>query len=168
MNKETKVTAAVIAAELDDLLKSAESDTAGVVASNDIPSTAIHFSELRDTVDDLSKRMSALKKHVDALSYDILPTLFTNANVKTINVIGLGNVTINVRWSATMLDKEKGMEWLRETGNQGLIIPTVNAQTLTAFAKTEALAGKSLPSDLFRVGTSQLVSIRKSGVSNDE
>ena len=54
-----------------------------------------------------------------------------------------------------MLDKDKGMAWLRETGNGGLIIPTVNAGTLSSFAKGETLAGHPLPSDIFKIGTAQ-------------
>ena len=153
---------------LESLLADVERETTEVVQQGDIPSIAIHFSAFRELTRSLKARVAALEKHVDSLSYEILPTLFTNANVKTINVIGLGTVTINVRWNATMLEKEKSMQWLRETGNEGLIIQTVSAPTLTAFAKAETLAGKSLPEDLFKVGTSQLVSIRKSGVSNDD
>jgi hypothetical protein len=67
-----------------------------------------------------------------------------------------------------MPDKEEGMNWLRATGNDGLIISTVSAQTLSSFAKDMALNGMPLPEEIFKVGTSQLVSIRKSGVSNDE
>ena len=67
-----------------------------------------------------------------------------------------------------MLNKEKGMEWLRATGNEGLVIETVAARTLSSFARDETLAGRPLPEDLFKVGTSQLVSITKSGVSNDQ
>ena len=126
------------------LLKSAEADTASIVASATIFHAAAHFAgTVRTRVFGLSKKLSALKKHVDALSYDILPTLFTNANVKTINLEGYGRFTVNVRWTATMIDKRKGMEWLRETGNEGLIIETVNAQTLAAFAKAEALSPAS-------------------------
>jgi hypothetical protein len=77
-------------------------------------------------------------------------------------------VTVNVRWNATMLNKEKGMEWLRSTGNSGLIIETVNASTLTSFAKGEALAGHALPDSIFNVRTAPYVSITKSGVSDDE
>jgi hypothetical protein len=87
--------------------------------------------------------------------------MFTNHNVKTIKLDDIGRVTVNVKWSATMIDREKGMEWLRDTGNQGLIIETVNAGTLTTFAKDEALAKRPLPSDLFKVGTAQHISITK-------
>ena len=51
-----------------------------------------------------------------------------------------------------MPDKQAGMDWLRTTGNDGLIIETVNAQTLAAFAKTQALAGSPLPDQVFEVG----------------
>jgi hypothetical protein len=42
-----------------------------------------------------------------------------------------------------------------------LIIETVNAQTLGAFAKAETLAGRPLPDHLFKVGTAPFISITK-------
>ena len=102
-----------------------------------------------------------MQKHVDALSYEILPTMFSNQDVKTIKLDNIGRVTVNVRWTASMLNKEKSMEWLRTSGNEGLIIETVNAMTLASFAKTETLAGKPLPDYLFKVGTAQHMSITK-------
>ena len=69
--------------------------------------------------------------------------------------------TVNQRWVASMPDKSTGMDWLRVTGNEGLIIETVNAQTLAAFAKTQALAGSPLPEDVFTVGVAPYTSITK-------
>ena len=60
-----------------------------------------------------------------------------------------------------MPDKSAGMDWLRVTGNEGLIIETVNAQTLAAFAKTQALAGSPLPDDTFTVGVAPYTSITR-------
>ena len=85
---------------------------------NDIPTTVTHFAAFRDTVKDLAAKVAELQKHVDSLSYEILPTMFGNQNVKTITLPDIGRVTINIRWSASMLNKEKGMEWLRTTGNE--------------------------------------------------
>ena len=87
--------------------------------------------------------------------------MFSNQNVKTIKLDDVGRVTVNVRWTASMLDKTRGMEWLRTSGNEGLIQETVNAMTLASFAKTETLAGKPLPDYLFNVGTAQHMSITK-------
>jgi hypothetical protein len=161
MNFDTNLAAGYAADKLDSLLERAQRDTTEVVQTNDIPKTVAHFAALQNTVDDLAKKISALKKHVDSLSYEILPTMFGNQNVKTIKLDDIGRVTVNVRWTASMLNKERGMEWLRTSGNEGLIIETVNAMTLASFAKTETLAGKPLPDHLFRVGTAQHMSITK-------
>ena len=161
MKFDTKTAAGYAADKLDSLLERAQRDTNEVVQTNDIPTTVTHYAALRDTVDDLKKKLSALQKHVDALDYEILPTMMQNQNVKTITLPNIGRVTVNVRWSASMLDKEKSMEWLRTSGNEGVIIETVNAMTLASFAKAEVLAGRPLPDHLFRVGTAQHMSITK-------
>lgn len=161
MNFDTRTAAGYAADKLDSLLERAQRDTTEVVQTNDIPKTVAHFAALQDTVDDLAKKISALKKHVDALSYEILPTMFSNQDVKTIKLDNIGRVTVNVRWTASMIDKQKGMEWLKTSGNEGIVIETVNAMTLASFAKTETLAGKPLPDHLFRVGTAQHMSITK-------
>ena len=116
---------------------------------------------MSDLIDEIAKKTAALKKHIDSLSYEILPTMFGNQNVKTIKIDDVGRVTVNVRWSASMIDKQASMEWLRTSGNEGLIIETVNAQTLGAFAKAETVAGKPLPDHLFKVSTAQHISITK-------
>ena len=161
MKFDTRTAAGYAAKNIDNFLERATRDTQDIIAGNDIPTTVAHFAAFRDAVDDLAAKVAALKKHVDSLSYEILPTMFGNQNVKTITLPDVGRVTINVRWSASMLNKEKGMDWLRASGNEGIIIETVNAMTLASFAKTETLAGKPLPDHLFRVGTAQHVSITK-------
>ena len=161
MQFDTKTAAGYAADKLDSLLERATRDTSDVVQTSDIPTIVAHYAALTDTVDDLKKKLSALQKHVDALSYDILPTLFENQSVKTIKLDGVGRVTVNVRWTASMINKQKGMEWLRTSGNEGLIQETVNAMTLASFAKTETMAGKPLPDHLFKVGTAQHMSITK-------
>ena len=161
MKFDTKTAAGYAADKLDSLLERAQRDTTEVVQTNDIPTTVAHYAALQDTVDDLKKKLSALQKHVDALSYEVLPTMFSNQDVKTIKLDNVGRVTVNVRWTASMLNKEKGMEWLKTSGNEGLVIETVNAMTLAAFAKSETLAGRPLPDFLFKVGTAQHMSITK-------
>ena len=161
MEFDTKTAAGYAADKLDSLLERAQRDTNDIVQNNDLPTTVAHFAALQDTVKDLAAKVSALQKHVDLLSYEILPTMFSNQNVKTIKIDNVGRVTVNVRWSASMIDKQKGMEWLRTSGNEGIIIETVNAMTLASFAKAETLAGKPLPDFLFKVGTAQHISITK-------
>jgi hypothetical protein len=158
---KTQVAADYAGQKLDSLLERATQDTNEVVEHNDIPSAVAYFAELRDTVKALSEKMAALQKHVEGLSYELLPTMFQNQNVKTIKIKDVGRVSINDRWSASMLSKERGLDWLRGSGNEGLIIETVNAQTLGAFAKDEVKAGRSLPDDIFKVSATPYVSITK-------
>jgi hypothetical protein len=162
MQFDTLTAARYAADKLDSFLERAQRDTAKTIEHADIPEAVVYFAELRDTVKRLAEKTTALQKHIDELSQQSLPTLFENANVQTIKIDGVGRVSVNDRWSASMLDKETGLSWLRQTGNQGLIIETVNAQTLGAFAKDETKAGRSLPSDIFRVSSTPYISITKS------
>jgi len=68
----------------------------------------------------------------------------------------------NDRAERGMLAAEaRGLGWLRGSNNEGMIIETVNAQTLGAFAREEAAAGRNLPEDIFRVSATPYVSITK-------
>ena len=159
MKDATKVIGDCAINRLDKLLADIQIETAEIINRADLPETVTHYHYLRELIDSLKPRLTALEKHRDGLSYETLPTMMTNANVKTINMPNIGRVTVVVRWTAKMLDKVKSMEWLRTSGNEGLIIETVNAGTLGAFAKTETMAGKPLPDHLFQVGTAQHISI---------
>ena len=161
MQFDTQTAAEYAAKKLDSLLERAARDSAAIVEQADIPETVRHFSELRDIVQDLATKMTALQAHINQLSYELIPTMFSNQGVKTIKVDDVGRATINDRWSASMLNKDRGMGWLRETGNDGIIIETVNSQTLGAFAKEQTLAGKPLPQDVFKVSSTPFVSITK-------
>lgn len=161
MRFDTKTAADYAVQKLDLLIERAARDTAEAVQQNDIPTAVTWFHQFRETVRDLQSRMSILQAHVDGLSQEVLPTMFTNQSVKTIKVDDVGRVTINNRWSASMIDKQAGMDWLRATGNEGLIIETVNAQTLGAFGKDRATEGKPLPSDVFKVTATPYTSVTK-------
>lgn len=161
MNFDTETAADYAGKKLDSLLERATRDTAEVIGRADIPSAVVYFAQLKDTVKELAEKLSALQKHVDSISYDMLPTMFGNQDVKTIKVEGVGRVSINDRWSASMLSKERALGWLRGSGNEGIIIETVNSQTLGAFAKEQAIAGKPLPEEIFKVSATPYVSITK-------
>jgi hypothetical protein len=69
---------------------------------------------------------------------------------------------VSQRWSASILDKELGHRWLHDNGHGGLIIPTVNASSLSAFAKDlMENEGKELPEHIFKTGRLTYTSITK-------
>jgi len=161
MEYDTRLAAEYAGGKLDNLINRSRRDTLALVEKNDIPSIVKHFSGLRTEYRALKDKLEKLEKEVEDLSYNLIPTMFETQHVKTIKLDDIGRVTVNQRWVASMPDKIKGMDWLRDTGNGGLIIETVNAQTLASFAKTEALDGRPLPDDIFTVGTAPYVSITK-------
>lgn len=67
-----------------------------------------------------------------------------------------------VQTSASMVDKDAGMEWLRENGGSELIQPTVNASTLKSFL-SELLSeeGVEPPADLIKVSSYTIVGSSK-------
>lgn len=142
-------------------------DTKQVVASGDHIELLKHFNDIRNTNDLIKESREAIQQMTDDLSTrdipDLLRMLKETRGLKTPIVIeGVGRCTVSYRFSCSMLDKEQGMLWLRENGHGGLIQPTVNAQTLGAFAKNLIeVEGKDLPDDIFKTGTSPYTSITK-------
>ena len=162
MDYDTALAAQHAGTKLDMLVNRAHRDTLALIEQADVPSVVKHFDALRNEYRALKDKLTKLENEVNQLSYDLIPTLFDTQSVKSIKIDGVGRVTVNQKWAASMKDKEAGMGWLRQTGNDGLIISTVNSSTLAAFAKTQALEGSPLPSDIFEVGVAPYVSITKS------
>lgn len=120
-----------------------------------------------DTTDGEYEALDKLRKELYALLQElntgILPEMMKEHGVKTISLENVNKrFTVNHRISCSMLDKEAGFEWLKSTGNNALIQPTVNAQTLGAFAKRRIQdEGKEMPVEIFKVSTSYHMSATK-------
>jgi hypothetical protein len=163
----TQIAADAAVDNLKNFSECAAQESARTIDQADLSKAISFFDEFRERVRELQKLTSDLQKQVDALSYELIPKMFMNNNVKTMTVPGVGRATVAIRWSARMLNKVRAFNWLRSTGNEGLIIETVNSQTLGAFAKEQTLTGKPLPSDVFQVSSAPFVSITKSGIASE-
>ena len=161
MDFDTSLAAQYAGTKLDSLVNRAHRDTMKLVDDGDIPQIVKHFAALRTEYRALKDKLEKLESEVNDLSYNIIPTMFQNQGVKTLKLDDVGRVTVNQRWVASMKDKQTGMDWLKSTGNEGLVIETVNSQTLAAFAKTQAIAGDPLPDAVFEVGVAPYTSITK-------
>ena len=161
MDFDTSLAAQYAGTKLDSLVNRAHRDTMKLVDDGDIPQIVKHFAALRTEYRALKDKLEKLESEVNDLSYIIIPTMFQNQGVKTLKLDDVGRVTVNQRWVASMKDKQTGMDWLKSTGNEGLVIETVNSQTLAAFAKTQAIAGDPLPDAVFEVGVAPYTSITK-------
>ena len=133
-----------------------------VLALNDHIELIWHYSHLRAATAKIKEAREALDKLEDAMSHEQIPTAMRDVGVKTVNIIGLGRVTVSYRWGCSMLDKDEGMNWLRNNGQEALIIETVNSSTLAAFARNLLEEeGIGLPEDIFKTSTYPFTSITK-------
>ena len=161
MQFDTTVSASYVARNLKNLLERAARDTLEVIEKGNIPDAVVYFAELSRIVGELKTEMSAIQKHLDGISQELLPTLFGNQRTKTIKVEGVGRVTINDRWSCSMLKPDAAIDFLRQNGAAGMIKETVHPMTLGAHAKDEHMAGRPLPSEIFKVSSTPYTSITK-------
>lgn len=162
MKQQTIDIAAKACVYLIDAADMIRQDTHQTVASDDHIEIIRHYAKLRQINEQIKEAREALDEMEKRLSREQVPGTMRSHGIKTITVEGVGRVSLSNRWSASMLDKAMGFQWLRDTGNGALIIETVNAQTLAAFAKDlNDNQGKELPAEIFNVGIMTVTSITK-------
>ena len=121
------------------------------------------YADLREQAEALRDSVAAFSKMEQALSYDIIPGSFDRAGIENIRVTGYGLVSLTRRWSCSMLNKEQGFAYLREIGQGGMIIETVPAPTLGAWAREETEEnGREPPDNIFKTSVARSVSLRRS------
>jgi hypothetical protein len=159
---ETLDLAARACVNLIDTVRVVRRDTNELVELDDHIELIKHYAKLRAITEQIKESREALDELERKLSREYVPDAMRARNIKTITIEGVGRVSLSNRWSCSMLDKQLGMQYLRDTGNGGLIIETVNAQTLASFAKDlNDNKGEELPSDLFKTGIMTVTSITK-------
>lgn len=119
-----------------------------------------------DQVRNLHARLKEIAADVnqiaERLSTFLVPSAMQEAGFTTVNH-AVGRVSISSRVSASMVEKHGAMAWLRDHDLGDLIIETVNAQTLSAQAKSMLEAGEELPTEFFKVSTKTQTSITHPG-----
>jgi hypothetical protein len=124
-----------------------------------------HYADLREEAVLLRDAVAQLSKMEQAMSYDIIPLAFDRAGIKQVKVIGYGLVGLTRRWSCSFLEgkKEDGFAYLRDQGQSGMIIETVPAPTLGAWAHAVTdETGVEPPQDIFKTSVARSVSLRRS------
>jgi len=119
--------------------------------------TMSRITDLIDEMDQIRKQMDAidevwkpLQKRYDQLRLGDIPAEMAAEDITSIKG-GFGRCTLQSDLHVSAPDKIRLHQWLEETGNEALIIPTVNAQTLKAFCKEQMGKGTDLPSEVLNV-----------------
>lgn len=127
------------------------------------------FAHAKSEYDDLEDRLSQLKAFVELIKTVKLPEAFDREQIKTFTLQDGTRVTKSDRTFASIPAevKSEAYDWLRSNGADNLIVETVNASTLSSFAKS-VMAGElsdqeifDLPEELFRVEIRPTTSVTK-------
>lgn len=151
--KASERIAAAAALLSGDVQQQLLSEIATAETSGGLVDLLILFQDLRDSHESLDKACKLIYKTLDDLNKRKVPEAIDASGQDLARVPALKRsfYILNKR-SATILDKPRGHEWLRENGGSELITATVNAQTLTGFLTQYALDhGKDPPEDVFKV-----------------
>ena len=164
MREETKIMLADACRQLDTLVAFIQSDTDIAVSQDEHVSLIRHYDAVRIGMEQVKQARKSLEAIEEKLNRELVPDVMRRAGVKTITVDGVGRVTIANRISASIITEMKvpAFDWLRSTGQGGLIAETVNSQSLGGFARTYIEEeGRELPEDLFKTSFMSYTSITK-------
>ena len=116
------------------------------------------ISNVHEAFDELVKRLFWMKEF---FSKTVVPTALLNDDTPRISIDSIGKtVSILTKYSATIVDKPKALEWLRSPGNGDLVGETVNAGTLASFLKARMVEeGIDPDPELFKFSTYKVTSL---------
>lgn len=115
---------------------------------------------IHEKMSDVAKHTLALK---DYFSKQFLPEAMGVAEIDTLTISEGHRATLTEKVFASIPadNREKAYAWLRANGAEDLIVETVNASTLSAYAKSLAEDNKELPDDIFTVLRTPAVSLTR-------
>ena len=94
------------------------------------------MKELGEKLDELAEEAKPIQKEYDQLRLDLIPGEMAEEDIRSVTG-GFGRCTLTGDLYVTVKDKSRMHAWLNDTGNEALIVPTVNAQSLKAFCKEQ-------------------------------
>lgn len=128
----------------------------------DLTELVSRMAELQSQAEELEDELKPIKKEIDKLRLELIPNAMNDEGISSMTLPSIGRVTLTADLYASIPDKDAGYEWLRENGYADLIVETVNANTLKAWAKEQMKNGVELPADLFNITPFQRAAIYRS------
>jgi len=137
-----------------------DEEAKAAIALDSPPDLVRYYADLREQGEGLRASVAPFAALEKDLSYQYIPLAFDAAGIQNIKLPGYGLVALNRRWSCSMLSKARGFEYLRRNGQAGMIIETVPAPTLGAWAREETEErGVEPPDDIFKTSIARYVSL---------
>ena len=141
--------------EADDHLYKCRSDD-----FSNLLTSYYNINEYYQQLDEMRKRLYGV---VDRYNKSVIPAIMDERDLDKVQVASIARSFYPIRkMTATIVDKQKGLHWLRDNGGGDLIQETVNASSLTAFVKEMIKnMGKEPPTEIIRVNTYSITGISK-------
>lgn len=154
-----------LATDINSLCSALEQWAAEIEVDKSTPPSAIatRFFHMKMGYQALDQAVKRFYNIYNKVNQQILPQRMEDNDVDMIRVPEIArSFSIRPMVSATMVDKGKGMAWLRERGQGDLIQPTVNAGTLSTFCRSLMLEeGIEPPAEAIAVRTYKNIGINK-------
>lgn len=122
--------------------------------SNDqLRNLCARMRDLETEKETLETQLSTVNKALDALRLGEIPTLMESLGVKNTTFEGLGRVQLATDIYASTREGQKAaaMQWLRDTGYEGMITETYNTSSLKALFRRQLKEGVDIPENIFNV-----------------
>lgn len=130
--------------------------------SEAIGDAAESYACIKYAIEAVSEATKEPNKYQQYLQYTGMVEKMQEEMTKSFTTPSKFRCTLASRTTVSMVDKEAGMDWLRENGYETLIQPTVNASSLGAMAKElMETENKQLPDNLFNTNVGVYVSLTK-------
>jgi len=106
----------------------------------------LEMKQLQEDLDTIKEAEKKVRDRYDKLRlFEIPDAMAEGGDLRSITG-EFGRVTLTTDLGVKVLvDKSQLHQYLTETGNAALIVPTVNAQTLKAFVKEQMVNGTPVP-----------------------
>ena len=135
------------------------------ISADSPPELVRYYADLREQAVAMRDTVADLSKLEQNLSYEQIPLAFDRAGIQNVRVTGYGLVGLTRRWSCSPLEgkKEEAYAYLRNAGQGGMIIETVPAVTLGAWAHAVTdETGIEPDPEIFKTSIARSVSLRRS------
>ena len=165
MKPETEAACASALFALAKATACLEAEAKEAISSDNPPDLVRYYADLREQAVALRDSVATISKIEQNLSYEQIPLAFDRAGIQNVRVTGYGLVGLIRKWSCSILEgqKDRAFLYLRAEGQGGMIIETVPAPTLGAWAHAVTdETGKEPPDEIFKTSVARSVSLRRS------
>lgn len=120
---------------------------------NTLRELCVRMKALQNQALDIKAEAASVKAPLDDLRLKKIPELMESLGVKTATFAGLGRVqTAPDLYASTRKGKKPdAMQWLRDTGYEGMISETYNASSLKALFRRMLVEGVEIPDEMFSI-----------------